>query len=362
MHRRAIPPAPSDELTAQWARTPPGQVRTWFCTNVFDTLARLEGALALQPATHLLALGWARAPGVDGAIAGIVGALAGVAAARWPGWYGEADAFSHDGHGGGIASAHDERVIHRMATAWPRLNPAWARLAVHRCRAGDRPLPPGFTNQVHAQQLSLAIAPAKLFLALALEAPQPHAANLLCFARAAAWAARETGMPVAAFVPMAHRHAAELDAITYGAFQDTPATVDAGTPGPPDEPPRVTLPFITGQPHPASPGELRLAQCLSRDPELAPLFQFNQPIEPTGGGIFIADLLWAAGKLVVEVDGYGWHSSPHAFSSDRYRDYRLLCDGYRTLRLPHDDVMDDPALQCEKIRDIVHSIQRGDGR
>ena len=35
-----------------------------------------------------------------------------------------------------------------------------------------------------------------------------------------------------------------------------------------------------------------------------------------------------------------------------------MCDGYRTLRLPHDEVMSDPALQCEKIRDLVHVIQR----
>lgn len=356
-----MPPQHDEYLAAQLEKTPPGQVRTWFCENVFDTLARIESALAPHPGKPLAALGWVRAPGVHGAIAEITGALAAIALARWPTWYGEPGIFRHEGQGEGIQSAHDERVIHRVGALWPPLNAAWARLAVRRCRLGERPLPQGFANQVHARQLSLAIAPARLFLALALEAPQPEPVQLLCFARAAAWTARETGAPVAAFVPAVHRQAPELDAITYGALEIGPPEGETTPPHPPDEPPRITLPFITGQPHPASPGEMLLAQWIARDPELAPLFECNQPIEPKGGGRFVADLLWPGGKLVVEVDGYGWHSSPHAFSSDRYRDYRLLRDGYRTLRLPHDEVMAEPARQCEKIRDVVHSIRRGDG-
>ena len=57
--------------------------------------------------------------------------------------------------------------------------------------------------------------------------------------------------------------------------------------------------------------------------------------------------------MVVEVDGYRWHSDPQTFRQDRHRDYELVVTGYLVLRLTHDEVMEDPALALEKIRDLV---------
>ena len=65
------------------------------------------------------------------------------------------------------------------------------------------------------------------------------------------------------------------------------------------------------------------------------------------------DLIWVDGRVVVEVDGFRHHSSRHSFSSDRRRDYELLISDFVVLRLPHDDVVDDPAIAVEKIRDVV---------
>jgi very-short-patch-repair endonuclease len=69
---------------------------------------------------------------------------------------------------------------------------------------------------------------------------------------------------------------------------------------------------------------------------------------------FLVDLVWADGKVIVEVDGYQYHSNRQAFSADRRRDYELTVSGYLVLRLPHDEVMDDVELALEKIRDMVH--------
>lgn len=45
------------------------------------------------------------------------------------------------------------------------------------------------------------------------------------------------------------------------------------------------------------------------------------------------DLLWRAQRLVVEVDGFAFHSSRAAFERDRLRDADLLAAGYRVIRI-----------------------------
>jgi very-short-patch-repair endonuclease len=62
--------------------------------------------------------------------------------------------------------------------------------------------------------------------------------------------------------------------------------------------------------------------------------------------------------LVVEVDGYYWHSSPSAFSRDRQRDFELAVAGHLVLRLPHDEVIADVENAVEKIRTLVR-FRRG---
>lgn len=47
---------------------------------------------------------------------------------------------------------------------------------------------------------------------------------------------------------------------------------------------------------------------------------------------FEVDALWPGARLVVEVDGYVFHSGRRAFEHDRLRDQRLQATGYRVLR------------------------------
>lgn len=119
---------------------------------------------------------------------------------------------------------------------------------------------------------------------------------------------------------------------------------------------------ITGQPHPRSRGEQTLARLLASDTELRGLFRFNEPVAVAGGRLHRVDLLWPAGRLVVEVDGYYWHGSAIAFRADRHRDYELCCAGYRVLRLTDEEILEDEHIALDKIRDVVKLLQGGRAR
>ncbi len=45
------------------------------------------------------------------------------------------------------------------------------------------------------------------------------------------------------------------------------------------------------------------------------------------------DAVWRDKRLIVELDGYAFHSTPRAFESDRERDATLLAAGFSTLRI-----------------------------
>lgn len=54
------------------------------------------------------------------------------------------------------------------------------------------------------------------------------------------------------------------------------------------------------------------------------------------------DVLWPDAKLVVEVDGYEFHSTRAAFERDRRRDGELQAAGYRVLRVTWRQLEDEP--------------------
>lgn len=108
-----------------------------------------------------------------------------------------------------------------------------------------------------------------------------------------------------------------------------------------------------GRPHPLSAVEQRLARLIEADAELSQLFGFNLPVETVRGSRPRVDLLWAEGRLVVELDGYADHGTRAAFLRDRHRDFELTLSGYAVLRLPNDEIAQDCWLALEKIRDLV---------
>jgi very-short-patch-repair endonuclease len=53
------------------------------------------------------------------------------------------------------------------------------------------------------------------------------------------------------------------------------------------------------------------------------------------------DLFWPDQRLVVEIDGYAFHSSRRAFERDRARDAALQAAGYRVVRFTWRQIVHD---------------------
>jgi very-short-patch-repair endonuclease/predicted transcriptional regulator of viral defense system len=65
------------------------------------------------------------------------------------------------------------------------------------------------------------------------------------------------------------------------------------------------------------------------------------------------DFLWAQQRLVVEVDGYAWHSSRNRFAGDRARDAALTAAGYVVLRFTWQQVDRTPMGVVARIAHVL---------
>ena len=324
-------------------RIRPGEVRLVRVADASPIAAEFErlGPESLQSDVRIVLCMWETLPAVAAILHQTLDALARSALALWPDWYGQRR------HSPPAFWAEFEGLPS------PVFRP-WLEEAIAGCRAGRLPRPHGFAAAIEAAQLALAIEPGQLQVVLGTSEDDPRPERLLGLSRAAEWLAEQTAARVAVLVPQSLASCPELDAINFGAL-DLPAP-----PRPPkpaekvgDDPPAVWIWPIRGRPHCLSPGEQLLADRLSGDAELGPLFGFNQPVCTARDSTYIVDLLWAAGRLAVEVDGYQYHGDKDSFRRDRHRDYELTISGYLTLRLPHDEVLADVGQAVEKIRDVV---------
>jgi very-short-patch-repair endonuclease len=62
-------------------------------------------------------------------------------------------------------------------------------------------------------------------------------------------------------------------------------------------------------------------------------------------------------RLVLEIDGYAYHSDKERFEADRRRDARLSARGYRVLRFSYDQIFNH---WSEVKSAILAAIARGD--
>jgi very-short-patch-repair endonuclease len=53
------------------------------------------------------------------------------------------------------------------------------------------------------------------------------------------------------------------------------------------------------------------------------------------------DFCWVDRRLIVETDGYRYHSGREAFEDDRARDLRLRALGFEVMRLSYRQVFDE---------------------
>jgi len=104
---------------------------------------------------------------------------------------------------------------------------------------------------------------------------------------------------------------------------------------------------------PKSSLEESLAARLERDLEPRNLFEPNVILLTVFQTKPRVDFVWRAGRLIVEIDSYHFHSRPENFADDRQRDYETLTSGYVTLRITGGEISRDLDLVIQKIRRCV---------
>ncbi|WP_374950706.1 endonuclease domain-containing protein [Mucilaginibacter sp.] len=71
-------------------------------------------------------------------------------------------------------------------------------------------------------------------------------------------------------------------------------------------------------------------------------------------------LIWVPGdesvKIVIECDGFAWHSSKESFVSDRARDRQLQLNGYRVIRFSGSEINEDPSRVASELFDLLQAI------
>ena len=123
--------------------------------------------------------------------------------------------------------------------------------------------------------------------------------------------------------------------------------------------PIVSVSAVQGKPAKNSEAEQSLYTALTADHELQSLFSYNQKVTTITGQVPRVDVLWASGKLVIEIDGQE-HRGPKAFGQDRRRDYELWLAGYAVIRFMDSDVLHHTTGVVERIRAAVrHLRERG---
>jgi len=61
-------------------------------------------------------------------------------------------------------------------------------------------------------------------------------------------------------------------------------------------------------------------------------------------------------RIIVECDGYGYHSSKVAFITDRKRDRASLAKGYQTMRFSGTEICKDPACASQELAQYLHGV------
>lgn len=70
------------------------------------------------------------------------------------------------------------------------------------------------------------------------------------------------------------------------------------------------------------------------------------------------DFLWQTARLVVEVDGYAFHSSPRAFERDRKRDRSLMNTGFHVMRVTFRELTEEPEVVLVQVAQALAQKHR----
>jgi very-short-patch-repair endonuclease len=64
---------------------------------------------------------------------------------------------------------------------------------------------------------------------------------------------------------------------------------------------------------------------------------------------YLVDFLWRDSRLIVEIDGYRFHSSRAAFERDRLRDAELNAAGFRVVRVTWRQLVEEPVAVIARL-------------
>ncbi len=101
--------------------------------------------------------------------------------------------------------------------------------------------------------------------------------------------------------------------------------------------------------------EGRFQAILARTDLPQPRFNAHVSVQ---GRFFEADCLWAAQRLIVELDGREVHGTDLAFEKDRERDRLLLVDGWRVTRVTWRQLCDDAPAVVADLRRLLRGWRR----
>ena len=279
----------------------------------------------------------------------ILGQLDQVAAGLFPFWLPGAESIDHPA-GQGIAAVHSLAV--RVAATTGQYGPFLSDLAVQCLRQCDATTV-RYADGVRADGLARVISTSfrrrriALLVAVPKELPDEACLHLVAACERLAFQGRfgvwlaDSVRPTVGNLPVFN---VQLD--LPNTALDEARSDDLYGPGAPS----VAWPPVAGRPHPGSSAEQALEKALAARPWAAGR-AWNQTyqVAPIANPVRL-DLLWAAERCVVEVDGPE-HCSPLRYETDRRRDVDLQIAGFAVLRFTNAQVMYDVA-------DVVSRIER----
>jgi REase_MTES_1575 len=77
---------------------------------------------------------------------------------------------------------------------------------------------------------------------------------------------------------------------------------------------------------------------------------------------FIVDFHWVETDLIVETDGYTYHSMPSAYEADRERDQLLALAGYRVVRLTYNQLTRRRSQTARRLRELLATSRSNEPR
>ena len=88
-------------------------------------------------------------------------------------------------------------------------------------------------------------------------------------------------------------------------------------------------------------------------PAFCEQYGLPEPIMCTHVAGYEVDALFVEEKVIVELDGWGFHSDREAFESDRERDADTLAAGHHTVRVTWERIHERPAKEAARLREIL---------